>query len=127
MKMQKIQFESIVNLIQMKLMKVIHTHKNMMIQESQHFEEFQLIEVMKMKMQKSRFRSIANLTQTRLTGLYGKHSKVSGPKRKPNQESMSRQTLHRLGSNATHPSLNHFPQLFVESDEFRFAFAFEWF
>jgi hypothetical protein len=98
----------------MKLMKVIHTQKNMMIQESQHFEEFQLIEVMKMKMQKSRFGSIANLTQTRLTGLCGKHSKVSGPKRKQNRESMSRQTLHRLGSNATHPSLNHSPQLSVE-------------
>jgi hypothetical protein len=78
----------------MKLMKVICTGKNMMIQEFQHFEEFQLIEVMNLKMQKSRFGSIANLTQTRLIGFYGKHSKVSGPKSKPNQESMSRQTLH---------------------------------
>jgi hypothetical protein len=94
MKMHMIQFESIVNLIHMKLMNVIHIWKNMMIQEFQHFEEFQLIEVMKMKMQKSRFGPIVNLTQKRLTGLCGKHSKGSGPKSKPNQESRSWQTLH---------------------------------
>jgi hypothetical protein len=46
MKMQMIQFESIVNLIQAKLMKVIDKMRNMMIQEFQHFGEFQLIEVM---------------------------------------------------------------------------------
>jgi hypothetical protein len=50
MKMLPIQFDSIVNWIQMKLMKVIHIEKNMMIQEFQHFGEFQLIERMKMKM-----------------------------------------------------------------------------
>jgi hypothetical protein len=42
MKMHMIQFDSIVNLIQMKLMKVIDIYENMMIQEFQHFVEFQL-------------------------------------------------------------------------------------
>jgi hypothetical protein len=48
-KMLLIQFESIVNWIQMKLMKGSNKMKNMMIQEFQHFVEFQLIEMMKMK------------------------------------------------------------------------------
>jgi hypothetical protein len=61
-KIQMIQFDSIVNLIQMKLMKVIYIHKNMMIQEFQHVVEFQLSQVMKMKMQMIQFESIVNLT-----------------------------------------------------------------
>jgi hypothetical protein len=60
MKMQMIQFVSIVNLIQMKSMKVIHNKRNMMIQEFQHCMEFQLIEEMNMKMQRSQFVSIVN-------------------------------------------------------------------
>jgi hypothetical protein len=43
LEMQMIQFDSIVNLIQIKLMKVIHIHKKMMIQEFQHFVELKLI------------------------------------------------------------------------------------
>jgi hypothetical protein len=43
MKLQMIQFESIVNLIQMKLMKVRNSLRNMMIQEFEHSVEFQLI------------------------------------------------------------------------------------
>jgi hypothetical protein len=42
--MQMIQFVSILNLIQMKLMKVICMMKNMMKKEFQHFVESQLIE-----------------------------------------------------------------------------------
>jgi hypothetical protein len=38
-------------LIQMKLIKVIYNMRNMMIQEFQHFVEFQFIQAMKMKMQ----------------------------------------------------------------------------
>jgi hypothetical protein len=45
---------------------MIHNMKNMMIQESQHFEEFQLIEVMKVKMHKIQFESIVNLIQMKL-------------------------------------------------------------
>jgi hypothetical protein len=56
-----------VNLIQMKLMKVIDNDKNMMIQEFQHFLEFQLIEVMKLKMHLIQFESIVNLTQIKFT------------------------------------------------------------
>jgi hypothetical protein len=40
MKMQMIQFESSVNLIQMKLMKVIYIHKNMILQEFQYPKKF---------------------------------------------------------------------------------------
>jgi hypothetical protein len=39
--MQMIQFDSAVNLIQMKLMKMIDTHENMMIQEFQYPQELQ--------------------------------------------------------------------------------------
>jgi hypothetical protein len=39
-KMQMIQFDSIVNLIQMKWMKVISNMRNMMTQEFQHFVDF---------------------------------------------------------------------------------------
>jgi hypothetical protein len=46
----QIQFESIVNLIQMKSMKVICILKNVIIQEFQHSGECQSIEVTKMKM-----------------------------------------------------------------------------
>jgi hypothetical protein len=46
MKMLLIQFDSIVNLIQMKLMKVSYKMRNMMIQEFQSSMKFQLIRVM---------------------------------------------------------------------------------
>jgi hypothetical protein len=51
--MFSIQFEPLVNLAQMKLMKMTYTRKNMAIQEALQSEEFQLIEVMKMKTQKT--------------------------------------------------------------------------
>jgi hypothetical protein len=63
MKVQMIQFVSIVNLIQMKLIKVIYNMKNMKNQEFQHFSESILIEVMNMKMHLIRFVSIVNLIQ----------------------------------------------------------------
>jgi hypothetical protein len=66
LEMPLIRFESIVNLIQLKLMKVIDTLKNMMIQGFQHFVEFQLIQVVKMKMQMIQFESIVNLIQLKL-------------------------------------------------------------
>jgi hypothetical protein len=50
----------------MKSMKVIHTKKNMMIQESQHCVEFQLSEVMNLKMQMIQFVSIVNLIQMKV-------------------------------------------------------------
>jgi hypothetical protein len=50
MKMHTIQFVLILNLIQMKWMKVIYTLKNMMSQGFQHWMESQLIEVMILKM-----------------------------------------------------------------------------
>jgi hypothetical protein len=49
-KMQMIQFESIVNLIQLKLMKVFDKMRNMMIQEFQQIAELQLIESMSHRM-----------------------------------------------------------------------------
>jgi secreted Zn-dependent insulinase-like peptidase len=48
--MQTIQFVSIENLKQMKVMKVIDTVKNMTKKEFQHFMESELIEVRKRKM-----------------------------------------------------------------------------
>jgi hypothetical protein len=66
MKMLLIQFVSIVNLIQMKLMKVIDTMKSMMNKEFQRWMEYHLIEVMKMKMQMIQFVSIVNLIQMKL-------------------------------------------------------------
>jgi hypothetical protein len=50
-KMKMIHFVSILNLIQMKLMKVIQMPKTTMNKEFQHFVESQLIEVRMMKMQ----------------------------------------------------------------------------
>jgi hypothetical protein len=44
--MHRFQSVSAVNQVQMKLLKVIYNLKNMMIQEFQHFAEFQLIQVM---------------------------------------------------------------------------------
>jgi hypothetical protein len=61
-----IQFVSKLNLIQMKLMKVIYMMKNMMNKEFQHFVESQLIEVRKMKMHLSQFVSILTSIQTKL-------------------------------------------------------------
>jgi predicted HTH domain antitoxin len=63
---QMIQFDSMVNLIQMKLVKVSYNMRNMMIHEFPHFGEFQLIEVMNMKMQMIQFESIVNLIQMKL-------------------------------------------------------------
>jgi hypothetical protein len=62
-KMQRIQFVSIANLIQMKLMKVIYTLKSMMSQEVQHCVESQLIEGMKMKLHNIQFVLIVNLIE----------------------------------------------------------------
>jgi hypothetical protein len=61
MKMHWSQFVLIVNLIQMKLMKVIHTMKNAMNQEFQHRVESQLTESLKMKMLPIQSASILNL------------------------------------------------------------------
>jgi hypothetical protein len=47
MKMQMIQFGSIVNWIQMKLMKVIDKQKNMMNQEFQYDLEYQHLMILK--------------------------------------------------------------------------------
>jgi hypothetical protein len=69
MKMLPIQFVSIVNLIQMKLMKAIYNLKNILIQEFQHFLESKLIEVMKMKMLPIQFVSIVNWIQMQSTGV----------------------------------------------------------
>jgi hypothetical protein len=66
MKMQMIQFVSIVNLIQMKLRKVIHNMKNSMNKEFQHWMESKLIEVMKMDIEMTQFVSIVNLIQMKL-------------------------------------------------------------
>jgi hypothetical protein len=52
---RKNQCASIVNLIQMKWMKVIYTIENMMNQEFQHCSESQLIEVMNVKMHSIQF------------------------------------------------------------------------
>jgi hypothetical protein len=49
MEMQMIQFDSIVNLIKTKLVKVIYKMRNILIQKFQHFVEFRLIQVMKMR------------------------------------------------------------------------------
>jgi hypothetical protein len=51
MKMQIIQFISILKLIQMKWMNLIDNLESMMNKEFQHFMESQLIEARKMKMQ----------------------------------------------------------------------------
>jgi hypothetical protein len=66
MKMHWIHFALIVNLIQMKLMKVIDIAKNMTIQHFQHCQESHLIEAMKMKMHWIQFVSIANLIQMKV-------------------------------------------------------------
>jgi hypothetical protein len=47
MKMQMIQFGSIVNLIQMEMMKVIHKMRSMMIQEFQYPMKFEYLMIMK--------------------------------------------------------------------------------
>jgi hypothetical protein len=63
LKMQMIQFVSIVNLIQIKWMKVSNNRKNSSIQEFEQSKESQLIEVMILKMQMIQFVSIVNLIQ----------------------------------------------------------------
>jgi hypothetical protein len=50
----------------MKLMKVRNKMRNMMIQDFQHFVEFQLIEGMKRKRQRIQCASIVNLIQMKL-------------------------------------------------------------
>jgi hypothetical protein len=57
----RIQFESIINVIQMKLMKVIDNVKSIMMQKFQYFAELQLIDVVNGKMQKIQFESILYL------------------------------------------------------------------
>jgi NADH:ubiquinone oxidoreductase subunit 3 (subunit A) len=66
MKMQMIQFVSIVNLIQMRLMKVIHKMKNRINEEFEQSKESQLIQVMIHKIQMIQFVSIVNLIQMKL-------------------------------------------------------------
>jgi uncharacterized protein YebE (UPF0316 family) len=61
MKMQMFQFESIVNLVQMKLMKMIHNDKNKTIQNSQYSVEFELKQVTILQMQVVQLESIENL------------------------------------------------------------------
>jgi hypothetical protein len=61
MKMQIIQFESIVNLIQMKLRKMIHMMKNLMIQEFQYSVELHWIEMMTLDMFHVQFESVLKL------------------------------------------------------------------
>jgi hypothetical protein len=61
-----IQFESIGNLIQMKLMKVVYNMRNMMIQALQYFVEFQLIKAITIQMRMIQFESIVNLIQMKL-------------------------------------------------------------
>jgi hypothetical protein len=62
-KMHTIQFVVIVNLIQVKWMKVIYTMKNMLNQEFEHCMESQLIKVMKKKMHSIQFGLIVNVIQ----------------------------------------------------------------
>jgi hypothetical protein len=66
LKMQMIQFVSIVILIQMKSMKVNNNMKNISNKEFQHLMESQLIQVMNMKMQMIQFVSIVILIQMKL-------------------------------------------------------------
>jgi hypothetical protein len=63
LKMLMIHFVSIVNLIQMKLMKVIYKMKSISNKESQHGMESKLIEIMNMKMQMIQPVSTVNLIQ----------------------------------------------------------------
>jgi hypothetical protein len=63
MKMFSIQFVSIVNLIQIQLMKVSHNMKNIPIREFQHSLESKLIEGITMKMLPIQFVSNVNLIQ----------------------------------------------------------------
>jgi hypothetical protein len=69
LKMHIIQFVSIVNWIQMKLMKVIHNVKNILNKEFQHWMESKLIEVMIQKMQMIQFVLIVNLIQMKMMKL----------------------------------------------------------
>jgi hypothetical protein len=66
MKMQKVQFVSIMNLVRMKLMKGIDKMKNMTIQEFQHCAESRWIEMMMTKMQKIQSMSIVNLMEMKM-------------------------------------------------------------
>jgi hypothetical protein len=70
MKVYLIQFDSIVNLISIKSMKVIHNNKNLMIREFQHSVEFQLIEVMSSQMPKIQFKSIMMAIQMWITEFF---------------------------------------------------------
>jgi hypothetical protein len=62
-KMLPIQFVSTMNLIQMKLMKMVSNCKNISNKEFQHSLESKLIEVMKMKILPIQFVSSVNLIQ----------------------------------------------------------------
>jgi hypothetical protein len=61
-----VEFLSIVDLIQLTLMKAIYSVKNMMNRNFERCMETKLIEVMNMKMQMIQFVSIANLIQMKL-------------------------------------------------------------
>jgi hypothetical protein len=58
-----IQFESIVNWLQMRSTRMVDTRKYIVVEEFQYSGKFQSIEVMKMKMISIHFESIVNLIQ----------------------------------------------------------------
>jgi hypothetical protein len=74
-KVLPIQFALIVNLIQMKSMKVNDTPKNIMNQEFQHCSESQLSEVMNVKMHAILFTLNLNSTQRKLNEISWSHRK----------------------------------------------------
>jgi hypothetical protein len=66
MKMHLIQFASSVTAIQIKLMKVIRSHENRIVQELRDGTESQLIEAMNMKMHLIQFASSVTAIQIKL-------------------------------------------------------------
>jgi hypothetical protein len=114
MKMHLIQFVSIVNLIQMKLMKMIYNRKNIPNQEIEQSKESQLIEVMNMKMLLIQFALIVFLIQMKWREIDRNHGKIYISELKSNQESKHEQHFHRH-SLLTSPSVfrwNHPGQQF---------------
>jgi hypothetical protein len=114
MKMQKIQFVSIVNLLQMKSMKVIDICRNMMIQEVWHHEESQSSEVTNPQMQMIQFGSNMIWIQTKLIEFVaGLHNNLL-VKQELTEESIPEQTQYRWDWKPTHFGLNLSEQPFVE-------------
>jgi hypothetical protein len=105
MTMQMIQFVSIVNLIQMK---VIANLKNRTNEESQHWMELQLIELKKMRNQMIQFVSNVNLIRKKLMKV------IDNLKNIPNKEfqhwkKKSCQSLHRSSQTASSIDLQEMP------------------